>query len=74
MNQYKLRGVVEFLRAEAAKLHESWDIATEMDELMACFGLHALLSREELAVVRRELLDIVEAEAFLERLRIKAAV
>ena len=72
MNRYKVRGVVEFLKVEAAKLHESFDVVSNVDDLMACFDLITLLSREELVVVRRELLDIVEAETFLDRLRMKA--
>ena len=74
MNRYKIRGVVDFLKIEAAKLSESFDIVNDVDDLIACFDLIGLLSKEELAVVRRELLDIAEAETFLGRLRMKASV
>ena len=74
MNRYKLKGVIEFLMAEASKLSGVLGVDTSVDELMVCFGLRELLGRQELAVVRAEMLDVIEAEAFLDGLRIRASV
>ena len=72
MNPYKLRGIVQFLRTEAAGLQGPSGAKVGVDEILACFGLHKRLTREELLVVERELIAIAEAEAFVGELRLKA--
>ena len=73
MNRHKLKIVIDFLRSESAKLIDPLDAAT-VDSLIACCGLADLLSVEELVVVRHEFLDLIEAEEFMDRLRMKTAV
>ena len=58
MNRYKRQGVVEFVKAEAAKPRDRWD---RVDDL----------SREEFAFDKPEWPDMVEAETFLVGLRSK---
>ena len=72
MNPYKLRAIVQFLQTEATELQAPSGAQVGIDELLACFGLHERLTREELLVVKREMLAIAEAEAFVGQLRLGA--
>ena len=72
MNPYKIRAIVRFLRTEAAELQGPSGTKAGVDEVLACFGLHKRLDREELLVVKRELTAISEAEAFVDQMRLEA--
>jgi hypothetical protein len=43
--------------------------AHDLDQLLACFGLHRLLPQEEQAHLKRELFEMIEAESFMDRFR-----
>ena len=67
MNPYKLRALLEFVRRERAAA--GVDIK-EVADVVAWFGLDVLLSPSELRVVKEELTAVLEAEAFIDRLRL----
>ena len=64
MNPYKLKAIIEFLREEGRQLSASHD------DLLRCYGLDEILPVDEQEAVKRELAAIVEAETFMDRLRL----
>ena len=67
MNPYKLRALLDFVSQERAAAGA--DIK-DVDEAVAWFGLDRLLSPPELRVVKEELAAVLEAETFIDRLRL----
>jgi hypothetical protein len=71
MNPHKLKAIIEFLRTESDRLTGQLGADFTIEELMGSVGLFELLDRRELEIIRAEMLDVVQAEAFLERLKMR---
>jgi hypothetical protein len=71
MNPYKLKAIIELLRAESGRLTGQLGVDFTIEELMGSVGLPELLDRRELSIIRAEMLDVVQAEAFLDKLRMR---
>ena len=72
MNPYKLRAIVELVRRQGPLPKDQFGEVLNVEDLMVWFGLAGRLRREERMCVERELAMMREAEAFMERLQLKA--
>jgi hypothetical protein len=72
MNQHKLRAIVEFVRGRGPLPTDQFGEILDAEDLLAWFGLTGTLSLEERTCVARELAMMREAQAFIERLQLKA--
>ena len=70
MSVYKIRCIVEWIRAQGKLPRDAYDQALSVDELMEWFGLNKHLSRGEQVYMRGELAAIVEAELLLAELKL----
>ena len=72
MNQHKMRAIIEFVRGRGPLPTDQFGEILDAQDLLAWFGLTGMLSSEERACVSRELAMMREAQAFIERLQLKA--
>ena len=71
MNQHKLRAILDSVRSQGALPTDRFGEILEARDLLAWFGLGEALSAEEQVVVGRELAQMREAQAFVDRLLLK---
>ena len=71
MNWYKIRSILDFIRRQGRLPTDERGIILNQDDILAWFGLDNLLTVEEQQQVKRELLAMIEAQAFVERLRLE---
>ena len=69
MNVYKLRGIVELVRSQGA-LVDQFGRESDLDNVMSRFDLDRLLSLHEQILVKHELQAVMDADAFMFRLRL----
>lgn len=72
MNQHKLRAILELVRKPGPLPRDQFGEILGVEDLLVWFGLAGTLSPEERMCVGRELAMVREAEAFVERLELKA--
>ncbi len=71
MNRYKVRSVLDFIRSKGRLPTDERGAILRQDDILAWFGLDKLLTGEEQRCVKVELLAMIEAETFIERLRME---
>ena len=71
MNRYKIRSILNFIRSQGRLPTDERGVILDQDEILVWYGLGELLTVEEERVVRQELLAMIEAQAFMERLRLE---
>ena len=69
MNRYKREALMEFLNSQMSLLVRPVRNPDDLHELLMCFGLDRLLPRIEQIELKRELFEMIEANAFMDRLR-----
>ncbi len=70
MNWYKQRQVVEFIRGHGGLPVDGTGRTLSADEVLAWFGLDEVLTAREQSQWKEGISAIIEAEAFMERLRL----
>ncbi|MCK4342542.1 MAG: hypothetical protein KAY37_12555 [Phycisphaerae bacterium] len=71
MNRYKIRSILDFIRSQGRLPTDERGVILHQDDIVAWFGLNKLLTVQEQRLVKQELLAMIEAEAFMERLRLE---
>ena len=71
MNRYKIRSILDFIRSQGRLPTDERGVILDQDDILVWFGLDELLTREEQRQVKQELLAMIEAQAFMERLRLE---
>ena len=71
MNRYKIRSILDFIRSQGRLPTDERDVILDQDEILVWYGLDKLLMVEEQRLVKQELLAMIEAQAFMERLRLE---
>ena len=69
MNIYKLRAIVDHVRRQGRLPTDRWGCVLNPDDLLVWFGLDGILDPEEQVEVKRELVALADAEAFMDELR-----
>ncbi len=70
MNIYKIRRIVEWIRANGRLPTDAYGEVLSPDDLIGWFGLNEVLTADEQEYMRKELAAMVEAELSLEGLRL----
>ena len=70
MNIYKIRRIVEWIRANGRLPTDAYGEVLSPDDLIGWFGLNEVLTVDEQEYMRKELAAMVEAELSLENLRL----
>ena len=70
MNIYKIRRIVEWIRANGKLPTDAYGEVLSPDNLLGWFGLNEVLTVDEQEYMRKELAAMVEAELSLEDLRL----
>ena len=70
MNVYKVRSIIEWIRAQGKLPTDAYGQVLSVDDLMGWFGLIECLIPGEQLYMRKELAAMVEAELSLEELRL----
>jgi len=71
VNRYKIRSILDFIRNQGRLPTDERGVILDQDDILAWFGLDNLLNPAEQRQVKQELLAIIEAQAFMERLRLE---
>ena len=71
MNHYKLESVLSVIRRQGALPTDERGVILSPDDILAWHGLDRLLTAEEQRDVKRELLAMIEAQTFTERVRME---
>ena len=71
MNRYKIRSILDFIRNQGRLPTDERGVILDQDDILAWFGLDNLLNPAEQRQVKQELLAMIEAQAFMERLRLE---
>ena len=71
MNRYKIRSILDFIRRQGRLPTDERGVILDRDDILVWFSLDKLLSPEEQRQVKQELLAMIEAQAFMERLRLE---
>ncbi len=71
MNRYKIRSILDFIRSQGRLPADERGVILDQDDILVWFGLDNLLTAEEQRQVKQELLAMIEAQAFMERLRLE---
>ena len=71
MNRYKIRSILDFIRNQGRLPADERGVILDQDDILAWFGLDNLLNPAEQRQVKQELLAMIEAQAFMERLRLE---
>ena len=71
MNWYKIRSILDFIRRQGRLPTDEQGVILDEDGILAWFGLSDLLSVEEQRKVKQELLAMIEAQAFMERVHLE---
>lgn len=66
MNSYKIRSIMDVIRRGGRLPTDQWGNVLSTDDLLVWFDLQHILSRDERIEVKRELADLIEAEAFMD--------
>jgi hypothetical protein len=69
MNVYKVRSIIEWIRAQGKLPTDAYGQVLSVDELMGWFGLTEHLTIGEQLAMREEVAAMVEAELSLEELK-----
>ena len=69
VNLYKIRYVLEFIRRQGRLPTDERGQVLSPYDMLAWFGLKDCLSVEELSYMEGELVDMIEAELAVERMR-----
>ena len=72
MNSYKIRYILEFIRSKGRLPRDPMGNMLGLDDLLAWYGVAGRLTVLEEQQLKRELVAMVEAELFMERLRLEA--
>jgi hypothetical protein len=70
MNRYKIRYIVEYIRSRGPLPRDETGSILDWDDLLAWYDLEGRLTRNEQILLIQELAEIVEAERFIEQLRL----
>ena len=70
MNIYKIRRIVEWIRANGKLPTDAYGEVLSPDNLIGWFGLNEVLTVDEQEYMRKELAAMIEAELSLEDLRL----
>jgi hypothetical protein len=70
MNVYKVRNIIEWIRAQGRVPTDAYGQVLSVDELMGWFRLIKCLTPGEQLYMRKELAAMVEAELAFEELRL----
>ena len=70
MNIYKIRRIVEWIRANGRLPTDAYGEVLSPDDLIGWFGLNEVLTVDEQEYMRKELAAMVEAELSLDDLRL----
>ena len=70
MTVYKVRCIIEWIRAQGKLPKDVYGQVLSVDDLMGWFGLIECLTPGEQLYMRKELVAMVEAELSLEELRL----
>ena len=71
MNWYKIRSIVAFIGGQGPLPSDERGVILDQDDILVWFGLDKLLTVEEARLVKQELLAMMEAQAFMERVRME---
>lgn len=71
MNRYKIRSILDFIRSQGRLPTDERGVILDHDDILVWYGLDKLLTVEEEQLVKQELLAMIEAQAFMERLRLE---
>ena len=71
MNRYKIRSILDFIRSQGRLPTDERGVILDQDDILAWYGLDKLLTVEEERLVKQELLAMIEAQAFMERLQLE---
>jgi len=69
MNAYKIRSIVEWIRAKGRLPTDAYGQVLSVDDLMGWFGLDECLTPGEQLYMRKQLVAMVEAESSLDELK-----
>ncbi len=71
MNRYKVHSVLDFIRSKGRLPTDERGGILSQDNILVWFGLDKLLTAEEQLWVKGQLLAMIEAQEFIERLRLE---
>ena len=71
MNWYKIRSILDFIRSQGRLPTDERGVILDQDGILVWYGLDKVLTVEEERLVKQELLAMMEAQAFMERLRLQ---
>jgi len=70
MNVYKVRKIIEWIRAKGKLPTDAYGQILSVDDLMGWFGLNGWLTGGEQLYIRNELAAMIEAELALEEIKL----
>lgn len=70
MNVYKVRNIIEWIRAQGKLPTDAYGQVLSVDDLMGWFGLNGCLNGGEQLYIRRELEAMIEAELAVEEMKL----
>jgi len=74
MNVYKMRNIIEWIRAQGKLPTDEYGQMLSVDDLMGWFGLNGCLTGGEQLYIRRELEAMIQAELALEEMKLSELV
>lgn len=73
MNPYKKKEIIEHIRRRGRLPTDRFGNVLSPDDLLVLFDLDSILNAEEQNEVKRELEAMIDAEGFMDELRLRAA-
>jgi hypothetical protein len=70
MNVYKVRNIIDWIRAHGKLPTDAYGQVLSVDDLMGWFGLNGCLTAGEQLYIRKELAAMTEAELALEKIKL----